>query len=256
MTPTRLTSHGEEITTARTFYSTIRLALGDRTELVRLNDGASFEQIEFRLAFALWRLQTGRQPHIAFIADLPRLSPAEALEDFQKKSLLAPAGTDVYSLARAALEQAGFRVTHINHRNPNIPADVDLIVWLQPRRNIRPVLDQVVRFLHRGGRVLIAAQHFNVQARQYRGADFRSVYWPQPQAPDLDQYYFPKLGIELVREVLFDELKAPLALQTQVNRSREQRDYLNQVSALPFIIRAASAKTRFRKPFRERVPAE
>ncbi len=240
-TPTRLTSRGEEVTTARTFYSTIRLTSQNRTEFVRLNDSASFEQIEFRLAFAMWRLQTGRHPHVAFIADLPRLSPAEALEDFQMKGLFAPAGADVYSLARAALEQVGFRVTHIHHRNPEIPADADLIVWMQPRRNIRPLLDQVVLFLHRGGPVLIAAQHFNVQARQYQGTGFKNVYWPQPQTSDLDQYYFPKLGIELVREVLFDDLKAPLALQTQVNRSREQRDYLDQVSALPFMIRAASA---------------
>ena len=92
ITPARLTSHGEEVTAVRTFFSTIELASQDRTELVRFSDGASFEQVEFRLAFALWRLRTGRHPHIAFIADLPRLSPAEALEDFQKKSLLAPLG--------------------------------------------------------------------------------------------------------------------------------------------------------------------
>jgi hypothetical protein len=44
VTPMRLTSHGEEVTSTRTFYSTIRLASRDRTELVHLNDGAAFEQ--------------------------------------------------------------------------------------------------------------------------------------------------------------------------------------------------------------------
>jgi hypothetical protein len=88
--------------------------------------------------------------------------------------------------------------------------------------------------------MLLAAQHFSMQARQYRGAGFGLVYWPQPQWPEIDQLYFPGIGIHLVREVLFDELGTSMAAETQVNRgSRPEID--RQVSTLPFVIRASAA---------------
>lgn len=239
--PIRMTTRDEEMTTVRTVYMTLELSSNGRSELLTFPDRASFENVEFRLAFALWRLQTGRKPHIAFASDVPRLSAAEAFHDFQQRNLLAPTGADVYSLAREALERMDFRVTHVNPRSPELPDDIDLIIWMQPRRNILPMLDETVRRLHRGVPVMIAAQHFNMQSRQYRGAGFKMVYWPQPQVADIHLTYFPDLGIELVHEVLFDELKLALPLETQVNRDAEHRDYEEQTSALPFLIRAVAA---------------
>ncbi|HRP62364.1 MAG TPA: Gldg family protein [Phycisphaerales bacterium] len=237
----RMTTRDEDITTVRSVYMTLELSSNGRRELLTFSDRASFENVEFRLAFALWRLETGRKPHIAFASDVPRLSAAEAFHDFQQRNLLAPSGADVYSLAREALERMDFRVTHVNPRSPELPEDIDLIIWMQPRRNILPMLDETVRRLHRGVPVMIAAQHFNMQSRQYRGAGFKMVYWPQPQVADVHLTYFPDLGIELVHEVLFDELKLALPLETQVNRDAEHRDYEEQTSALPFLIRAVAA---------------
>lgn len=241
VTPVRVTTQDEDMTIVRTVYSAITFQSGDARELLQFPDRASFEQSEFRIAFALWRLSTGRRPHIAFAADVPRLSAAEAYHDFQQRSLLAPTGTDVYSIARQVLEQADFRVTHLNLRNPEMPDDLDMIVWLQPRRDILPMLDATVRQLHRGVPVLIAAQHYNMQARQYRGAEFETVYWPQPQVADIHLHYLPDLGVNLVRDVLFDELSGQMLLQTQVNRASGERDYEAQLSAMPFLVRASAA---------------
>src|SRR6185369_10936503 len=121
---------------------------------------------------------------------------------------------DVYSLAREVLAGTDFRIAHLNTREPVMPPKIDLLVWMQPRRPVEKLLNEVVRHLHQGGRVLLAAQHFNIQSRQYRGTEYRmadgtaargfhTVYWPQPQAPDLERYYFPEIGIDMVREVLF-----------------------------------------------------
>lgn len=239
--PVRFTTRDEDLTVVRTVYSAIKLEGNGRTELLHFPNRLSFEHLEFRLAFALWRLQTGRQPHIAFASDVPRLSAAEAYHDFQQRSLLAPSGTDVYSLAREALERADFRVTHLNPRSPHVPQDIDLIIWMQPRRDILPMLDLVVDQLSRGVPVMIAAQQFNMQARQYRGAEFQTVYWPQPQVVDLHLHYLPDIGVELVHEVLFDELHGRMELQTQINRATGERDYEAQASALPFLIRASAA---------------
>jgi hypothetical protein len=238
--PIRITTHDEGVTTVRTIYSAVELRGHGRSELLHFPDRTAFENAEFRIAFALWRLHTGRRPHIAFASDVPRLSAAEAYHDFQQRNLLAPTGTDVYSFARAALERLDFRVTHVNPRSPELPDDIDLIVWMQPRRSILPMLEQTVQRLHEGVPVMIAAQHFNMQSRQYRGAGFEMVYWPQPQVVDLHRTYFPDLGIELVHEVLLDEMKTALPLETQVNLATGERAYEQQTSTLPFLIRAVS----------------
>src|SRR5262249_30829355 len=151
-----------------------------------------------------------------------------------------PVGTDVYSLAREVLSGLDFRVTHVNPREPSMPADTDVLVWLQPRRDVCTMTEQMVRFLHHGGQVLLVAQRFNIQSRQYPGTDFKIVYWPQPQSPDVEEMYFPDIGIMLVREVLFDELKTRIPMESQVNRSAV-REYRAMEAALPFLIRASTA---------------
>ena len=238
--PFQLSTQDGDVTTVRRFHATAILTRGDRREILHFPDERAFEDLEFRVAFALWRLNEGRRPHVAFASDVPRLSAAEAYEHFQQKNLFAPKGKDVYSAARETLARTGFRVTHVNPRDPELPEDIDLLIWMQPRRSIGAMLEATVRHLVGGGSVLLAAQHFNVQSRQYRGADFELVHWPQPQTPDLEHLYFPELSIELVREVLFDELSLALDTDTQVSGVGAVRDFERQVSAAPFLIRASA----------------
>ncbi len=238
--PARTTSRRDEVTTVRTSWSALRLARAGRAEVLLLPDAASFEDLEFRVAFALWRLATGKRPHVAFASDAPRLSAGEAYTYFQSRGLIPPSGKDAYSLAREVLCRAGFRVTHVNPRAPVLPPDLDLLVWLQPRRDVRLMLEAFVEHLHRGGRALLAAQHFNIQSRQHRGAGLEFVYWPQPQSPDVEEFYFPDLGLLLVREVLCDAASLPIDLESQVDRSG-RREFATMHLAKPFLIRALAA---------------
>ena len=114
-------------------------------------------------------------------------------------------------------------------------------MWLQPRRSIEPMLELAVRYLHGGGTLVLAAQHFNLKPQQFRGGDFTPQFWPQPQNPDLEHLYFPELSIELTREVLFDELDLPIAAESQVTGRQGAPDFERQQSALPFQIRLAAA---------------
>jgi hypothetical protein len=237
--PAKVTVEEDSVTSVRSLYGALRLTRGDRTEVLPFASPEAFEQIEFRLAFAFDRLLTGRSPHVAFASDAPRLSSAEAWE-YQQKGLSPPVGTDVYSLAREVVSGLDFRVTHVNPRDPVMPSDADVLVWLQPRRDVCAMTEQMIRFLHHGGKVLLVAQHFNIQSRQYPGTDFKIVYWPQPQSPDVEEMYFPDIGIMLVREVLFDELKTRISMESQVNRSAV-REYRAMEAALPIMIRASTA---------------
>ncbi len=230
-----------EETVVRSVWATLLFERDGRSETVSIAEARDLEELELRVAFALWRLETGRRPTVAFASDVPRLSAAEAHEDFQQKGLFAPSGTDVYSRARALLERQGYRVTHVNPRAPEPFAGADLVVWMQPRRPVAPMLEPLLRYLHGGGRVLLCAQHFVVQSRQYRGAGFELVYWPQPQSCDLERLYLPEIGVHLVREVLFDELSTTIETDTQITGRGAERDFERQSSALPFLVRASSA---------------
>ena len=217
-------------------WSGLRLIGNAHTIAVPRLDQRTLHHLEFLLAAASHSLQQGRKIRVAVISDLPRLSPAEALEDYQKKGLIAPGGTDVYSGLKALLADYLYDVHYINPRTPSMPADVDVLLWMQPRRDSGPILLLLSQHLAQGGKAIVAMQHFNIQQRQYRGSGFQTVYWPQPQFQDFDRY-LQLFGVEQLREVLFDRTQSHLDLETQVNRTAV-REYDPQKVALPFLIRA------------------
>ena len=220
-------------------WSGLRLLQEGRTTVIPRLDASTLNHLEFLVVAALRRLEQGRAPHVAVISDLPRLSPAEALEDYQKKGLMAPGGADVYSGVKGLLRNYGYRVSHVDPREPRLPDATDLLLWLQPRRDSSPIILMLAEHLAGGGRAIVALQHFNIQQRQYRGTGFETVYWPQPQFQDLDRY-LRLFGVEQVREVLMDRTQSHLDLETQVNRAAVREHDLQQV-ALPFLIRAVGA---------------
>ncbi len=214
----------------------VELLHGDRSLMIPRLTPAVAEQRAFLLSLAVNRLAGQRPPRLAVVSDLPRLTPAEAYEDFQTHGLIPPQGTDVYQSFRRYLADMGFEVVHIDPKAPTLPAETDLLIWLQPRRDATPGLKVLADHLHRGGKAWVALQHFNIQQRQYRGAGFQTVYWPQPQFHDANAL-LEALGAPQVREVLMDVEHGALTLDTQVNRARRHFD--PQTVALPFLIQTS-----------------
>ncbi len=239
--PLRAATSAGEVQRVTSFFAYLCLSRGGRAVQLAFPDARACERLEFRLAFACERLAGFPVPKIAFASDVPRLSAAEAFEQFQQKGLFAPRGSDVFALARESLAAGDLEVTHVNPRAPVLPEEADVLVWLQPRRSVEAMLEETVRHLRGGGRVVLAAQHFNILSQQFRGGDFELRYWPRPQNPDVESLYFPELSIELVREVLFDELALPIQTDTQLTGRQAGRDVERQSSALPFQIRAPAS---------------
>lgn len=229
------------VTRATRYVCALELARGERRLVLDFADARAFERLEYRLVDALRRLAGAPATRVAFASDVPRLSAAEAYEQYQQKSLFAPRGTDVYALARAALAAQGLEVVHVNPRAPVLPDDFDVLVWLQPRRAIDAMLEATVRTLVGGGKVVLAAQHFQLKPQQFRGRDFALGYWPEPQSSDLENLYFPELSIEPVREILFDRLSVPIATTAELTGRGAQRVFERQSAALAFQIRLSAA---------------
>ncbi|MFO0980815.1 MAG: hypothetical protein U1E76_03535 [Planctomycetota bacterium] len=127
----------------------------------------------------------------------------------------------------------------MNPRDPVMPADSDVLVWLQPHRDVCAMFEEMIRFTCTTAARSCWRRNASIQSRQYPGTDFKIVYWPQPQSPDVEELYFPDIGVSLVREVLFDELMTRIAMESQVNRSAV-REYHAMEAALPFLIRASA----------------
>ena len=240
---TAVTSRHEGVTTVRNVYASVRLSAGGRSELLHFPNAQAFDSLEFRLAFALWRLQTGRTIRIGVTPDVPRPSSAEAYEHYQMQGLFSPMGYNVNSLAMDFLEASGFELEFIPPRvpPPEMPGGLDMYLWIQPRRPVQKLMDNCTEYLYSGGKVLLAAQHFRIQSRQYRGTQFKIVYWPQPQSPDVEQYYFPDLGLNMVRTVLFDDLHTRMEQVSQISGRGSARTYETREISMPFLIRAAAS---------------
>ena len=122
-----------------------------------------------------------------------------------------------------------------------LPADLDVLVWLQPRRPTEPMLDLLARFLRAGGSALVAVQHYSMQSRQNEQDNYEVVHWPQPQFADIDESWLAGFGVRLEREVFFDKLSAAIATESQVISSEEQRDFRPIEAAVPFVVRAVAS---------------
>ncbi|MBT3342392.1 MAG: hypothetical protein HOH74_32515 [Gemmatimonadetes bacterium] len=216
----------------------LSLRSGDRQTAIPRLDARTLPHLDFLLTAAVERLKTGRSPRLTVVSDLPRLSPAEALEDYQKKGLSAPRGVDVYHQAKQLLQDYGYQIQHVSLRESQFPDDSDAILWFQPRRDATPITEALSRHLASGRPAIVALQHFNIQQRQYRGAGFATVHWPQPQFQDLSRY-LELIGVSQPREVLMDRSQHALQLATQVNRSAV-REYDAQQVALPFLLRTVT----------------
>jgi len=206
--PVQVTSLHDEVTTVRHISAAVRITGGEADQILRFDSLASFEDAEFRILTAIQRAAGVAQVHVAVACDIPRLSPAEALLEYQRKGLFAPTGADIYAAARGSLERLDFRVSYVDPGRPEIPGDADYLVWLQPRRDARAMTTALSHYLSHGGQAFVAVQHYDVVQKELEAEGQASPWWPQPQFPDVDELYFKPLGIDLAREVLFDQLSS------------------------------------------------
>ena len=243
LAPVQISDREGEVTSVRSVYAGLRLSAParGRSTALAFPDAAAFETLEFRLAFALWRLQSGRTVRVGFASDAPRLTAAESQVYYQKQGLLAPSGSDVYSLARQRLSASDFEVTWINPADPQLPAGLDALVWMQPRRPAQRMLGALAAFVDGGGAAFVAAQQFDVVPRQKAEAGFELAYWPQPQITDLETGWLADRGVLLVRKPFFDAHMTSAPLATQVFRGG-RREFSVMDAALPFIVRASAAR--------------
>ena len=245
LAPRLITSRSDESSRVRRVTAAIRIHLGSDSTVLQLTESSSYQNLRFRLAFAFWRLSEGRPIRVAIAAPASRLSAAEDQFDYREMGLFAPTEGDHFTHARELLVRNDFELITLDPNAPTSAAEPDLLLWLQPRREIGPMLRYAAASLASGGDVLLAAQHYKILPRQLRRDEMELSFWPRPQHNDLERDYFPGLGIELEREIFLDEVSAPISLPTRIERRLKQasagHELEDQFSAQPFIVRALAS---------------
>lgn len=237
----RVTSELDETTQVRFVHASVLVACGERRERIDCADARAFEAFDFRLAFALERARGGANPLVAFAAGAERLSPSEALLEYERRGRFAPRPGTRFAAARFALAGSGFTLRDVDPDRPELDAAPDALVWLAPRREVEPLGRELARALAQCGRAFVALQHYRPRPERRSESAGALVWWPEPQFPDLDTHWLPALGIATPRELVTDtrQARAPFALKRQRAGERSALELVELGSEL--VVRATLA---------------
>lgn len=217
-------------------YSALVFETDTRAETIPRFTLPNLNRLEFLTAGALTLLQGARRPSVGILVDLPRLTPAEFWELEQLNVKVMPKSEDVYARLIDLLRNEGYDV-HLYDSKTETPGTEDVLIYIQPWLISPAVRETLGRRLRDGGKVIIAAQHYRMQARKYPGHAYAMVYWPQPQFSRINEFLEP-YGVELVKEVFLDQSKAPTASHEQINWGAYRKEERRAPEAQPFLIRA------------------
>lgn len=239
VTPVRAASEDDEERVVHRAYAHLVLERGDRREVLVCADPRAVENLEFRLASAFERLAGAPRARVALHADAPRLTPAEALLAYERKGLFAPTEGDVYARARSWLEAHEIEVVPLDTARPTIEPGA-LALLLQPRRDATALVRELARHLDAGGKAVVCAQMFEPRSRQRRASDMAVRLWPEPQFPDVDRLWLPRLGVQLDGELVLDAASGSLELVgTREDADGRERAVRSIVSS-PLIVRTSA----------------
>ncbi len=217
-------------------YSALVFETADRAEVIPRLSLSNLDRLEFLCAGAFARLGGMVRPRVGVLVDLPRLTPGEFWELEQLNIKTMPKSEDVYARLIDSLRNEGYSVRLYDSKT-EVPGDEDVLIYIQPWVMAPAVRETLARRLAEGGNVIIAVQHYRMQARKYPGHAYSMVYWPQPQFSRINEFLEP-YGVELVSEVFLDQSKAPVASREQINWGAYRKEEKRAPDAQPFLIRA------------------
>jgi hypothetical protein len=238
--PLAVSSAQTEATRMFRIYGSLQMRRGSHEVTLNFPSERSFGHLHFRLAHALERLESAAPTRVALFAEPPRISPAEASMEYQRKGLFAPREGDAYSAAEEFLKEFDFEVLRLEAGRDQVPEDLNALLWMQPRRDLLPMLQALSQHLHRGGGALVAGQHFRVLSRQLEGTALQQRFWPEPQFFDLDRHYLPELGIEVPRLVCFDNEAGTMNMKTRVDGTQGLATYKSLPTSQDFLVQPSS----------------
>ena len=228
-------------------WSAVRLRTQTISATIPAIEPRMLKDMQFLLGAALRRLERGSPgPTIGLISDIPRLTAAQAFDEYTQMGYTPPAGSNPFGEVERLLTRYGYQVRAINPNAPHFGGNLDVVVWLQPRAPVE-VLPEFGNYLASGGKAFVALQQYKVKQRQYRGRGYDTVYWPEPQTHRFNEY-LKLIGIAQTgeksrgpAEILMDENQGQLALDTRVYQRSRYREMLTQEVVRPFLIRAIAA---------------
>lgn len=236
----RITSVQAERTRVKHVHASLLLRGAGRGERIDLDRPELEHELDFRLAFAFERLARQHAVRLAFAAGEERLSPAEALLEYERQGRFAPRPGTRFGRARATLAAAGYELVDVDPESPVLPADCRGLVWLAPRREVGPLGVLLADHLAAGGRAFVALQQLRARPERRAESGAALTFWPEPQFPDLDAQWLPRLGIALPRELFADPRSARAPFQVKHEQAGRRSRFAREELGGPLVVRAAA----------------
>jgi len=147
-------------------YSSIVLSYLDRKEdVIEEVRPETFGNLEYEIMSRIYKLISNKRPKIGFYPGQPEIPPQ--YRQFYQQQQPPP---DQYDFAEKLLKESGYDVTRTNIKKDDpVPEDIQtMVVMIDQPLNERQ-LYEIDKLIHKGVRIVMAAQQYNFQITPSRG---------------------------------------------------------------------------------------
>lgn len=139
-------------------YSSIVLSYLDRKEdVIEEVRPETFGNLEYDIMSRIYKLVSNKRPKIGFYPGQPEIPP-------QYRQYYQQQPPDQYSFAENLLKESGYDLTRTNiKKNEPIPEDIQTMVFMIDQPLNERQLYEIDKLIHKGVRVVMAAQQYNYQ---------------------------------------------------------------------------------------------
>jgi len=145
-------------------YSSIVLSYLDRKEdVIEEVRPETFGNLEYDIMSRIYKLISNKRPKIGFFPAQPEPIPPQMRQYYQQQP------QDQYNFAEKLLRESGYDVTRTNIKKDNpVPDDIQTMVIMVDQPLNERQLYEIDKLIHKGVRVVMAAQGYNYQIMSSR----------------------------------------------------------------------------------------
>lgn len=196
-------------------YSALEISYLDREpEILPQVLPQSLSTLEYDICTAVTRLTRDIDPVVAIYAERPQLDP-QMVQLYMQMGQAPPEQPEVYTLIEQLLQSQAYeaRRVDITAESP-IPEEATTLILLAPQNLEERQLYEINRFVHRGGKLILATQNYEFNYAPSRQGGFN--YTPTPKESNLDKL-LGSWGVKVSDAILMDANPEVLAIPSERN---------------------------------------
>ncbi len=154
----------DELSVKRVYSSIVISYLDRKEDVIEEVRPETFGNLEYEIMSRIYKLVSNKRPKIGFYPGQPEIPP-QYRQFYQQQP-----PPDQYTFAEKLLKESGYDVTRTNIKKDDpIPEDIQTMVMMIDQPLNERQLYEIDKLIHKGVRVVMAAQQYNYQISPSRG---------------------------------------------------------------------------------------